>query len=137
MAAAMARQRKAQASTRLLEGTVGRRAAGAGVADRSSASTDQDLSRGEPGAASLSGAEPGPEGTQPEVRGDALYDLAGGLQGLAGALQRAGGSAGRIPDRRADAPGDREADRLLHQHAGHAGRSVEEPQPGRVAGASA
>src|SRR5262245_10581497 len=110
-------------SVELLGAEAGGRAASVEVAVRSATPVDQDLSRRQSGSESLGGTDRSTESAQPEPGGDAVYDAAGGLRGVAGALQRAGGFAGRISDRRSDTEGDRGPDRILRQHPGHEGRS--------------
>src|SRR5262245_51137397 len=132
----MAGGREAGGTAVLLEGEARRSAAGAGIADRSSASADEDLSRSLSTIASIGGTGPELKGAESEVWGDVGYDAAGGLQGAAGALQRAGGFVGGSPYRWADAEGDGESDRVLHQHLGDERRFVREAELCGVAGES-
>ena len=119
-------ERRAARADRLLEAAAGCHAA-AGAPGGSPAPRDRLVSRGAPRRA-LSGA---PLGSAARALsrgvGDAIHGPAGGLRGRPASIHGPERHRDRHPDVRAHAHGNREPDRVLRQHAGHAGRPVGRP----------
>ena len=66
------------------------------------------------------GVERTVEGVEPARRSDAVHDAAGGVAGVAVALQRTGRDRGGDADSGTDSAGDGRVDRVLCEHAGAA-----------------
>ena len=122
-------------TARLLERAAPRRPARPRSRARSTPARPPDLAGRETRAADTRLSRRAPRRGRRTRRRHALHDGAGGLPGAALALHPAGEVHRRNADREPDAHRDGEADRLLREHAGPAGRSVGRsvvPDPART-----
>ena len=137
LAAPVAPGSRAGRAPGLLEAPAGRRSTTARAAHRPSAPGRADVPGSDPGV--RASGEPGRVAVHAgrAGRGHTVHDAAGGLPGAPVPVHGRGGHRGRGRDRQSHSAGDRNADRLLRQHAGAAYGPVGQSQlpPARAPGA--
>ena len=124
LAARLAHGRDAGGQARLLARRAVRRSAPAGAADGPAAAAGAGHPRRERPRGPAGGSLAGAACALAARGGHGVHDAAGRLAAPAGALRGGGGRQRGHAHRRAHAPGDGGADRLLRQHAGAAHRPL-------------